>query len=422
MADIHAKMMASLRREQVGTKIEQYDDSKVKNHWRRTRKPTVDLCELPIAVDRQLEDQRIQQEYNRNPRVHIPTKVDKVRSEQIVAKQGNSRDVGIKANVVNKFVREASGIHTYALVAPPRLKGEVIPMDPDPETNPFVKTYAKETKKKPVIVSFGHRPSSASRVFNPGTMKIKMKHNEFATAPREGKFEFGLPVGILGKLLKAPKITMPGAGGDEEDFSASGSAPAPDPHGLFTAPPRSPGQADDAANENSYYNGPTSPTSPGGVPARGFDESVRTEYLGAPPPAGGEASWVSGGETGLGFGSTVMSTKADNGLFTGGLGNIDYLDFRVPGFPVGGEVKGKGKKKKANKQQLTPVRFSPSFLYSDLCAVAISSCVLVLLPVCVPAPANEKRREEMRMPVITRPETPKYNVDISHYCPATIAA
>jgi predicted ATPase with chaperone activity len=132
MADIHAKMMASLKREQVGTKVEQYDDSKVKNYWRRVRKPTVDLMELPVAVDRQLEDQRIQQEYNRNPRVHIPTKVDKVRSEQIIAKKGSSRDVGIKAKVVNKFVREASGIHNYALVAPPRRKGEVIPMDHDP--------------------------------------------------------------------------------------------------------------------------------------------------------------------------------------------------------------------------------------------------------------------------------------------------
>ena len=65
-------------------------------------------------------------EYNRNPRLHIPTKVDKVRSEQIIAKQGASRDVGIKAKVVNKIVREASGKHSYVIVPPPRKKGEEI--------------------------------------------------------------------------------------------------------------------------------------------------------------------------------------------------------------------------------------------------------------------------------------------------------
>jgi hypothetical protein len=351
MADIHAQLMATLKREQVGTKIQQYDDSKVKNHWRRTRKPTVDLMELPVAVDRQLEDQRIQQEYNRNPRVHIPTKVDKVRSEQIIAKKGSSRDVGIKAKVVNKIVREASGIHTYALVAPPRRKGEVIPMDHDPETNPFVKTYAKETKKKPVITSYGHRPSSASRVFNPGTMKIRMKHNEFANAPKEGKFEFGLPVGILGKLLHAPKIIMPGSHEDDPNEEA-----LEDPHGLFTAPPMSPSAAapvggsvsvnrsshspdGNEIDANSYYG-----------PSPGFDASIdgRAEYNVATGP--GSESWVSGGNT-----QFTDTDKRHNTLFDGGVGNIDYLDIRIPGFPVGGEIKhGKSKKKKTG--QLTPVR------------------------------------------------------------------
>ena len=209
--------------EHVGTKVQRYEDSRVKNHWRRKKKATVDLLELPVAVDRQLADQREQMAFNRNPRLHEPTKCDKVRSEQIIAKQGNSRDVGIKAKVLNKIVREASGMHSYVIVPPPRLKGEVVEVDPDPETNPFVKLYAKETKKKPLIVSFGHRPRSASRVFNPGTMRLRMKHNEMARAPAEGKFEFGLPAGILGKLLKAPHINPAGEMPDDsQDFDLDG--------------------------------------------------------------------------------------------------------------------------------------------------------------------------------------------------------
>ena len=64
------------KREQKGTLVQEFDDSRVKNYWRRHKKATVDLLELPVAVDRQLEDQRITMEYNRNPRLHIPTKVD----------------------------------------------------------------------------------------------------------------------------------------------------------------------------------------------------------------------------------------------------------------------------------------------------------------------------------------------------------
>ena len=399
MAAIHAANMAKLKREQVGTQITQFDDSKVMNHWRRNRKSAVDLLELPVAIDRQLEDQRIQQEFNRNPRFHIPTKVDKVRSEQIIAKQGSSRDVGIKANVVNKFVREASGIHTYALVAPVRLKGERIPIDPDPETNPFVKTYAKETKKKPHIVSFGHRPSSASRTFNPGTMKIRMKHNEVAKAPVEGKFEFGLPVGILGKLLHAPKIFQPekeeanmladpdnynyddasGAGSRDQsrgesrnDYNESAHN-VHDPHDLFSAPPPSPG---DVNYNNTNGNGAkagakTGSQKNGSIPIRKAantgpmgDSFLGDSSLGAAcvndEHRGGYAqdiglegtqSWVSGSPGG-GEGGRERS----EGLFQGGIGNMDYMNIRIPGFPLGGSLeKPKRKKQPHPHDHLTPV-------------------------------------------------------------------
>lgn len=147
-------------------------------------------------------------ERNKNPRLHEPTKVDKVRSETIIAPIGVSRDIAVKAKVLNKIVREASGIHNYAIVPPPRI-GKLQTMNEilEPETNPRVRAYAKEAKMKPIICSFGHRPSSASRTFHPATMKFRLKHGEIASVGNNpSKTGFGLPVTILKQVLYAPKI------------------------------------------------------------------------------------------------------------------------------------------------------------------------------------------------------------------------
>ena len=279
------------RREMSGTLLQEFDDSKVKNYWRRNKKATVDLLELPVAVDRQLEDQKVTMEFNRNPRLHVPTKVDKVRSEQIIAKKGHTRDVTIKAKAVNKIVREASGVHSYVIVPPPRMPGDIIEPDPDPETNPLVSLYAKETKKKPVIVSFGHRPRSASRVFNPGTMKIKMRHDEIAKAPKDhNKFDFGLPVGVLGKILRTPSIKAPGNIMNDDDSHTQGlqanteddqeSAHPYDPHDLFSLPPGSPSPVAQSDDEKSFW---------GSRSSRNMKPSPNQGSLDH------GASWVSGG-------------------------------------------------------------------------------------------------------------------------------
>jgi len=192
-------------------KIEDYKQSMPAVYWRRNRKSTISLLhDTPFAMDRQLEDQRLQIEKNRNPQLTVPTKVDKVRSLQITAKKGVSRPEAIKANVLNKIVREASGIHTYAIIPPPREKmdGEKksFDIDPDPETNPAMRPYAMEAKMKPVLCSFGHRPRSASRTFHPATMKFRLKHGEIASNLDSNKTGVGLPVATLAKVLKAPKI------------------------------------------------------------------------------------------------------------------------------------------------------------------------------------------------------------------------
>ena len=188
-------------------------EHKPTSYWQRHKKPTVDyLHGSPFASDRQLEDQRYLIEQNRNPQLNNPTKVDKPRSIQISQRTGISRPIAIKANVLNKIVREASGIHTYTMVPPPRAADPSIHQHTveklDPETNPHFRAYAKEAKQKPVLVSFGHRPKSASRTFHPSTMKFRLKHGELI--PTDSKrTTIGLPVDILDKVLHAPKIISP---------------------------------------------------------------------------------------------------------------------------------------------------------------------------------------------------------------------
>ena len=307
------------RREQTGTLLQEFDDSKVKSHWSRHKKATVDLLELPVAVDRQLEDQKMIMEYNRNPRLHIPTKVDKVRSEQIIAKRGHTRDVTIKSKALNKIVREASGVHSYVIVPPPRMAGDVVDPDPDPETNPLVGLYAKETKKKPVIVSFGHRPSSASRVFNPGTMRIKMKHDEIAKAPRDkNKFDFGLPVGVLGKILRAPSIKAPGSMADEdEDITLGHRVGEYDPHDLFSLPPDSPNASSrpkQGFNDNNNHAAPAA-----SMPTREDKNAMSAMTL--DQDLGG--SWVSGG--GSRSGTLNSKGKKKTSIFTEKLSPVSYI-------------------------------------------------------------------------------------------------
>lgn len=58
---------------------------------------------------RQLEDQKEQMKFNRNPQLHTLMKGDNVRSEQLFEKKETADAATIKADVVNKIVREYSG-------------------------------------------------------------------------------------------------------------------------------------------------------------------------------------------------------------------------------------------------------------------------------------------------------------------------
>lgn len=219
--------------------IEIEDEMKSSIYWKRHKKPNVDFIQgNPFASDRQLEDQRLLMQKNRNPQADIPTKVDKVRSQQIIAKKGASRSVAIKANVLNKIVREATGDLHYTIIPPPRMEDdESVREKLDPETNPFLRSYASEAKSKPILCSFGHRPKSASRTFHPSTMKVRLKPGE-VLPNLEGKTSVGLPVAVLAQVLHAPKIENPF---DESLISQSAPSTsnghlhndAVDFHGLF---------------------------------------------------------------------------------------------------------------------------------------------------------------------------------------------
>lgn len=222
--------------------IEVYEKAMPEIYWRKHKKQTVDLSQdLPFALDRQLEDQRFTMERNRNPQLDARMKNDKVRSELIIKKKGAARPVAIKANVVNKIVREASGFHAYAIVPPPmtKKKAAVVKEVIDPDTHPLMKPYVNEANVKPIVKSFGHRPRSASRTFHPATMKIRLQHDEIAKTGQPGKTGFGLPPAILSKLLFAPKISYPGTMAEDNPMEGQNLAGASkatklhDPNDLF---------------------------------------------------------------------------------------------------------------------------------------------------------------------------------------------
>lgn len=134
--------------------------------------------------------------------------------------------------MVNKVVREASGIHNYTIIPPPRLEDgrQLLRKEPlEPETNPSVRAYAQESKLKPVMCSFGHRPRSASRTFHPATMRFRLKHGQILPSVTDGRTGIGLPVVVLKQVLHAPKIahnlaeTMEGINHEEELGSAGGA-------------------------------------------------------------------------------------------------------------------------------------------------------------------------------------------------------
>ena len=216
--------------------LQVYDEPMTKKHWAAHKKASINFTDdAPFALDRQLEDQRFQIKNNRNPRLDDPTRAEKSRSEKLLIKKGATRNIAMKAKVLNKIVREESGQHTYTLMPPmvrPGMKEVEEPVDP--ETHPLFRPYAAEAHQKPVVRSFGHRPSSASRTFNPATMKVRLRHGSVARQEKPAHATgYGIPVAVLTKVLNAP--ALPRFGDTYDTLLPPSTAPGPltDPNGLF---------------------------------------------------------------------------------------------------------------------------------------------------------------------------------------------
>ena len=137
----------------------------------------------------------------------------------------------MKAKIISKIVREESGEHTYTIIPPlqeiPRkIWGD--PIETINEMHPLFRPYFQAAILKPTMASFGHRPKSGSRTFNPATMKIHLKHDEIVktNSNDNNKTSFGIPVSTLAKLLHTPKLPNFGETQNQRNIKSS-------PNSLF---------------------------------------------------------------------------------------------------------------------------------------------------------------------------------------------
>lgn len=118
----------------------------------------------------------------------------------------------LKLKIVNKILRKELDSTTYTVMPPILEKTRKtgfsdfnIP-EPIDHRHPVFRPYYTDFLLRPVMTSYGHRPSSGSRTFVPATMKIRLKHGELIKTDLEKKKTgFGLPVSVLAKLLRVPK-------------------------------------------------------------------------------------------------------------------------------------------------------------------------------------------------------------------------
>lgn len=198
------------------TKVEDYEKPMATATKKRHKIASVDLTQdSPFRVDCQIDDQKYLAVKNRNPQLEAITKASLIRSTKELSRVDSP--LSSKARVLNEIVREASGVHSYTLVPPIKDKSHNSKLvsktlASDPETNPVLKPYRDENNRNPVMSTFGHRPSSGGRTFNPATMKIRLGHGEVVQAgskTKKGGNTFGLPAAILSQLLHCPRLEHP---------------------------------------------------------------------------------------------------------------------------------------------------------------------------------------------------------------------
>jgi hypothetical protein len=119
----------------------------------------------------------------------------------------------LKLKIVTKIIREELDLTGSTIMPPIRDKTQktgffdLDTSDPIDHRHPVFRPYYTDfLLLRPVMTSYGHRPSSGSRTFVPATMKFRLKHGEIMKTDLEKKKTgFGLPVSVLAKLLRVPK-------------------------------------------------------------------------------------------------------------------------------------------------------------------------------------------------------------------------
>ncbi len=122
-----------------------------------------------------------------------------VKSDDIPAiKKTRITDPGkLKSKAITKFVREATGFHTY-YIPPRKHKGT-----PQSKFVPSVQMYLQECNIHEKPTTYGHRKSSSSRIFYAPTMALHLRHDERYTSSLK---RAGLSADTLQSLLKSPSI------------------------------------------------------------------------------------------------------------------------------------------------------------------------------------------------------------------------
>ena len=192
------------------------------------------LRESPFAIDRQLDDRTDIINRNKNLQLTLKTKNDMAKESALLHRKVLKPEK-MKARLITKIVREATGQHTYFMPSSAILNNSAtlsssysgnmttntkgtttgagftiknrkkLTNSNVDEDSPLFQPYIKESQLAPQMVSFGHRPRSASRLFNPGTMKIHLNHGEYVPVPSNPEqITFGISSNMLAKLLQSP--------------------------------------------------------------------------------------------------------------------------------------------------------------------------------------------------------------------------
>lgn len=119
------------------------------------------------------------------------------------------------SRLVTRIVRAESGCISYINTKRAH-SDENRSVQIDEQTAPFLRPYRREINVQPPLVSYGHRPTSANRIFLAGTMAVRLKHDELAMSALPGSL-LGLPTSTLQSVLHSASGGRDANQEDDED-------------------------------------------------------------------------------------------------------------------------------------------------------------------------------------------------------------